>query len=1383
MLPMRRQDQISSASPGETQHASTLKTIGHFELIERLGVGGFGTVWKARDTMLERTVAIKIPRKGALSEEETLQFLREAQAAAQLSHPNVVNVYEVGRDGEMVYIVTDYVRGVPLSEWITHHQPTVRESATICRALADALHHAHQSDVVHRDVKPGNILMDGDQQPHIMDFGLAKRSLSDVTMTVDGQVLGTPAYMSPEQARGDLRATDHRTDIYSLGSVLYQMITGEPPFRGNIRMLLHQVINEDPPPPRKLNNHVDRDLETICLKCLEKDPNRRYPSAQLLADELGRFVKGEPILARPIGPLARAVRWAQRSPLVASLVGTIMVTLLGGTLVSSWYAVHWRATSQELAKNKNELEEQTKALLIEQEENESLRLQEIANRQRLAERGEYNRQLSDIGEKDLRFDPESARRALLECNPSLRDFAWHLFNRYLCPPGATLVDQWTPITNLHSSRQGHWLVSESIGGHLAVYNTNNFRLAGELDLPTSDNEDRSQQTLLAISDSDPPRLAVVRAERMLYHRLLTDKSWSQPNPMEGVIRQGAFDQQGERLLLLQAPDDSPQGNLVWWDIDDQTTELQLGARCNRFALALDDSALAVQHQVVQEQDGSNPPAMASRIEVYEADRSTGKFNPVATLSQGETNPSECELLGIVFHNDSQNVYASTIPATARERPQRFLWDYRNDQRRTLALFLESRPPTIPPRGGPIIDWQFESRDGQSESHVRICDRTTLIPRALLNEHARPVEAIATGVSGTWVATADATGLVLIRNTTPLGERSFSHTSTTASAIHPLRSILATANIDNTVRLYHIDTGELIRELPGNQSRIETITFSPDGSRLATSNRNRTMHVWNIDWRHVDRTTTRQFRYEQSVRQIAFTAKPHELLALDEEGKVTVWDVDTPRITDQWTVNGGPVATMAVSRDGRHTALCDAAGTVLIHTSGQPIQLAVPEVEFTAAAFSHEAVSNEPVLLALSDTNRRIRFYELSDEGERPIGDFDIADTLNLSRNTRVSSLAFSPDKETLAVADRSGRVIFCDVETRALRAVMHAERAQELIEHVEFSANQSALVTQSAQGILRAWSIHENESPGKVLVGNLLLGNLRAGVAFFDDYHFAGPGRLVNAIFHWSLDGEQGPRMNVASGSQTPVCLATDAGYVSVGHADGTVSIADTTSGVPMLISSFKAHTGTAVTGICVANRGSRTVTTNGDEIKVWSPQPSSMVAQLISTIEIDHERYTALAASSRTGQLAIGTQSGELILTQLDHNAPRARLVTPNRGRIRQLAFSPRERLLACADSRQRIEVWDTAQQRKLHTLSGHVDTVMDLDFSPDGSLLVSASADGTIRIWSTENGLCEETIQAHEGSVTGVTCHPTGRGIVSIGTDRSIIYWDRTMGRKAEE
>lgn len=326
--------------------APPLGRIADYDLLAEIGRGGMGVVYRARQRGLNRLVALKMVLAGGLaSEAEVQRFHLEAEAAANLRHPGIVAVYEVGESEGRHFYSMEYIEGAGLNELVRQNPLPVETAVRYVRDVALAMHHAHQQGVLHRDLKPSNVLIDSTGAAKVADFGLAKRVDDQSQLTASGAAVGTPSYMPPEQARGDQQQISALSDVYSLGAVLYETITSRPPFRAaNVVDTMFQVIHNEPAPPRMLNPKIPRDVETICLKCLEKQPSRRYSSARELAEDLDRFLKEEPIRARRTGVLERAWRWRRRNPALAAALLGLAIALAGGFAGVFW---KWREADRQ----------------------------------------------------------------------------------------------------------------------------------------------------------------------------------------------------------------------------------------------------------------------------------------------------------------------------------------------------------------------------------------------------------------------------------------------------------------------------------------------------------------------------------------------------------------------------------------------------------------------------------------------------------------------------------------------------------------------------------------------------------------------------------------------------------------------------------------------------------------------------------------------------------------------------------------------------------------------------------------------------------------------------------------------------------------------------
>lgn len=438
---------------GEPPAEALPRALGDFLLLERIGEGGMGVVYKARQVRLDRIVAVKVLPFGQLANKEYIQrFRTEAVAAGSLQHPNIVAIHQVGLNEGQHYLVMEYVEGPTLAEVARSGPLPARRAARYVQLIAKAVHFAHERNILHRDLKPSNVLIDVNDQPRVTDFGLAKRLESGADLTLSGQVLGSPGYLPPEQASGQRGRIGRRSDVYSLGAILYHLLTGRAPFMGaEVADALHQVLNDEPVAPRLLNLKTPVDLETICLKCLDKEPARRYPTAQALAEELGRYLRDEPILSRPVSRIHKVWRWCRRKPtfagLVVSAVGLLLVLGIGGPVV---------------ARQQHALADRSRQLLYASDLKVAHQAWELGNMRRVVELLDRNR--PEPGQTDL------------------REFTWFYLRRlcesYLRAPTLT---NGSPVFTLSASRDGRWLASSGAGGRITVWDLTDPTVSRRLD--------------------------------------------------------------------------------------------------------------------------------------------------------------------------------------------------------------------------------------------------------------------------------------------------------------------------------------------------------------------------------------------------------------------------------------------------------------------------------------------------------------------------------------------------------------------------------------------------------------------------------------------------------------------------------------------------------------------------------------------------------------------------------------------------------------------------------------------------------------------------------------------------------------------------------------
>jgi eukaryotic-like serine/threonine-protein kinase len=907
-------DEVIAGSRARKQALN--RSIGDYSLIRKIASGGMGVVYLARQESLRRTVALKTILAGDLSSpDEILRFHQEAEAAAQLDHSGIVPIFEVGEHEGQHYFSMGYVEGGSLADRIKHGPLPPRQASELVRQVAEAVAYAHERGVIHRDLKPGNILLDREGHPKVSDFGLAKQVHGLSHLTVTGQVMGTPSYMAPEQASGSTGDVGPPADIYSLGALLYCLITARPPFQAATPVeTLRQVLEREPAAPRQLNGAVSRDLETICLKCLQKEPSKRYDSALALADDLRRLLAGEPIRARPIGGLGRALRWCRRNKLVAALSCGVLAALLVGIVTTSYFAIQWRraATVAEAS-----------AATARENELHARQAREQSDRRWYA--AEMSLALQDWEKGSLAplLRRLEALRAPRADAPDLRGFEWYYLQRLCHLDLRTLRGQGEPVHSVAFSPDGR-LVAAGGGdfakpGMITIWDAATGRVArswaghAERINSVAFSPDGKRLASVGGREKQPGEVKIwdaATAEELLVLRGQTAPVWSV-----------AFSHDGRRLAAASAGTDAVgrwlAGEVLLWDLASDTEALHL--RGHEGPIRSVTFSPDARQLVSACGDAMVKIWNASGREILTLPELTGDVTSVAFSPDGRQ-------LAVGSTDGSARVWDASLWKNERITPQKPI----------LALTRSSAVRSIAysPDGRRLAA-------GYDDREIRTWNTTTGQELLPLRGHLGDVESVAFSPDGWRLASASADGTVKIwdatvdQRTLPFYDHRTGARGTQSIAFSPDGRWLASASSDLAVRIWDAQSASVAQTLRGHTDDIASVAFSADGRLLASGGADRIVKIWDVS----TGKPLRDFRgFKSAVSMLAFAPDGRRLACgsggTTIAGSVQIWDLATDDGVTALDESTGAAdqrgfASIAFSPNGRWLAAGCGDGTIPI----------------------------------------------------------------------------------------------------------------------------------------------------------------------------------------------------------------------------------------------------------------------------------------------------------------------------------------------------------------------------------------------------------------------------------------------------------------------
>ncbi len=1007
-------------------------SLGRFEIIDILGQGSFGTVYLALDSELRREVTLKVPRSSAyLSPADEERFFREARSAAELKHPAIVRILEVTDVEGLPVIVREYIDGVPLSDYIKPKKLSYNEITDLVITVGEALDHAHQRGVIHRDIKPANILVDRQGQPHVTDFGLAKLvDEREVTMTIEGQVLGTPAYMSPEQAQGHRQLIGPKSDQFSLGVVLFELLAGERPFNGERTVVLQKVVQEEPRTPRSFNPKIPKDLETICLRSMSKTQAKRYESLAEFSEDLRRYREGRPIVARPITRIERGLMWVRRKPMVASLISLVailLVTVAVGALLNAKKErelrqetvlqisrLHTQAAVEHLLTKDffNALPHLVESLSIdpsEDSQSEKIKRLQIGltllHSPRLLHIWDFDNPLVDV-----EFSPNGKYVAILESGKQVVIFQVPTGEKVAeLPPHSNL------IRNFHFHPNSRWILTSSDDRKVRVFDWKKNALvspAQSFPEPIRFSEFSPDGTLI-MSVGSRGTVFITRASRNSKPTILGHRS---------LIRKAKFFPDSRRVLTL-ANDGIAR---IWWAQKAQVlVELPRNSRFQTLDIHPDGSAvlLVARHSFAQAYDSH-----------------TGKeIGPKMNCGYGVTRA--------LFSPNGDQVALSGWGVKGG------LFNYPDGQ---LLVELE--------QGFDHKDTAY-SPDGQrlayvgADRRVRVWNSKTGERIAPLLSHGPYVSNVRFHPNGHLLLTVSTDGLLSLWDLSrqqPRLPRGRQGTWINAMAVHEKENKVVVGTRNGRVRIWDMDS--MIK--PDGRTFHRGLVFLDvhHGRQLAVS-------LGNDHWAKIWRLKNLWVEHNIKMNSISYTVRfspDGKYLAIGEEiGNLRILNVSTGKDIYPPLKVGIQPRAFKFSSDGIYFATGGLNSPIQVFETrtGKAIG---PKISAEAANFDLALSRNADVLVLLNAKSARVINPRTGKENY----------TLN-SRKSECRIIQFSPDERTFLTADQAGFARLWDTQTG--QAVTQPMVTHGAYFSAAFSVDGTQLALGSSDGTAKIYSTQSGE--------------------------------------------------------------------------------------------------------------------------------------------------------------------------------------------------------------------------------------------------------------------------------------------------------------------